>query len=115
MRLAALAKPLETPAVRLAKRRRHDDLGQLAPEHFFPAVAEGPFRRWIELGDPSFFVGGDDAVEGGFEDGALARIALEERLLREAVLLLGRAPAPVETLEERAAGKDEERHGHDAG
>jgi hypothetical protein len=64
-----------------AQGRRDDRLGQFPAQDLGPAVAERPLGGRVELDDPPPVVDGDDAVQGGLEDGRLARFALAHRLL----------------------------------
>ena len=69
-----------------AQRRRHDQRRQLAADHLRRRVPERPLRRLVDLDDVAAVVHRHDAVERGVEDRALARVALQHRLLRAAAL-----------------------------
>ncbi len=77
------------PAHLVAQRRRHDGVGDLAPEHLGAAVAEEPARRRVELDDAALVVGGQDAVERRVEDQRLADLARAQLLLPLAGLAEG--------------------------
>ena len=52
------------------------DVERRASDDVRAAVAEGPFRGRIELRNAAGVVHGDDAVEGGLHDGALAHLTV---------------------------------------
>ena len=76
----------EPVAVGGAQRRRHDQRRQLAADHLRRGVPERPLRRLVDLDDVAAVVHRHDAVERGVEDRALARVALQDGLLRAAAL-----------------------------
>jgi hypothetical protein len=67
--------------VLVSEGRGNDDVGDVAADDVLAPVPERPLGRRIELDDPPLGVHADDAVERGLDDGALARLALAERLL----------------------------------
>ena len=73
-------------AVRLAQPRRDDQRRQLAPDHLRRGVAERALGGAVDLDHAALVVHRDDAVEGGVEDRALARVRRAHRLLRPAAL-----------------------------
>src|SRR5262249_14778068 len=63
------------------QRRRNDQLGHLATDHFFRAVAERVLGGRVELEDSALVVDRDDAVERGVEDSGVTCLPLARRLL----------------------------------
>ncbi len=67
--------------MRLAQRRRHDQVAEQRPGRVLSAVAEGRLRRPVELDDPPLVVHRDHAVEGRLQHGSAQGLALAHRLL----------------------------------
>ena len=52
----------EPVTVFLPERRRDDDIGKMPAQHIAPSMAEGLFRRRVELRNAPFVVNGYDAI-----------------------------------------------------
>ena len=65
-----LGPALERPSMRLARRRRNDQLGELAAENVLLRVSERALGRAVELEDEPTVVDGDHGVERRIEDRA---------------------------------------------
>jgi hypothetical protein len=65
----------EAEPVRLAQRRRHDHVRQLAAGHLDGPVAEDLLERGVDVRHQTPAVDADDGVEGGLQDGVLAGLA----------------------------------------
>src|SRR5207237_40715 len=63
VRLARLALPAKTGAMRIAVRRRNDDLGHLPAKDIGARIAEEPLRRRVELGDRPVLIDRDDGIK----------------------------------------------------
>src|SRR5256885_11959105 len=62
-----------------AKSAWNHEVGQLATQRLFPAVAEHPLRSGIEFRDDSVIIHPDDRIECAIQNGASAPLALEQR------------------------------------
>ena len=76
----------EPVAVRLAKGRRHQEIGQLAAEDVRFPKAEGLLGRGIEFEHAAGRVNRDHAVERDIDDGAVVRFAFAQRIERAIAL-----------------------------
>ena len=74
-----LGPACEGVPVRVAVVRGNHDLGELAPEHLFPGIAERPFGREVELEDAAEMVDRDDGVERRIENRKRVRLAQADR------------------------------------
>src|SRR5438093_10787242 len=66
--------------VGIAMRRRHDELGKLAPDHVAFPVAKRLLRRGIELHHSPGCVNGDDAIERHLDDCPVEGLTRPQRL-----------------------------------
>ena len=88
----ALDIPHEIPIVCLAQRLRHDDVCRIEADDVLAPAAEHGFGGGVEFEDLAVGAKDDHTVERRFEDGAMPRLAVPQRLLGHLAFELGGHP-----------------------
>src|SRR6185295_6052266 len=96
---------VQSAPVHFAQRRRNDHGREFLSDDVILSITECLFRRWIEFDDSAVEIHGDDAIEGGLKNRALAHFALAKFLFSDKTCALTTSERP----EHVSGGKQREQ------